>query len=666
VLSDWAAILEAGVQHTDFRFRRAAMVRVGYGWGHQHNDVLDLILWCHGVIHAAVGGERPEDRALGDIHSPKNQCSYTHNMVEVDGTGSHSSGQHRGHSWTRCLKDTDGARYVMAESFPSINHPTLTLYRRQVALVDVDEGAPPAKEPSEPQEFHPRFKLPPVQKTPDAYVFDVFRVGGGKRHTYCFHGCEEDEFGTNALNVRRVGFPEGENADTSDEAQYLKKFLVADSKTAGVAPEILQATWRLQRQGAEIEVSVVEKDAAGVPKPVVKKKMPRRNSEASILGPNYSPDAPRKYTRLHLLDSQALRVLTGKWVATSPNVTLQCLFAQKDGEEGLQTVFPAIIEMYEGQPCILAARSVPVAENENDALRATAVEIRTTHGHRDLCFADGRPEKARALENGMRAAGEFAFVSYDDKGLRQATLVGGRLLQAPGIAIDATPERRGHVVRMDYLDKKAIIGSMGLTNPALLRGASIEVGTPEHMTSYMLHGAEVGRFDAVILTFRKGMDYYSSRVLNVDAAKGEVRCGLGLPTDDGTVYPGMGKGLTASNEALTKSWRAEYLGGTREDGYVFRLTGGPVAAADFGEKGALRLWEFGVGDEVRIPTHVSLKRSDDGSYTLQADVACSITLDGTALETTNDRIRYAPRDGKLTATFSEAALNDGTVRFRIK
>ena len=679
VLNNWASVLEGGTQHMDFRFRRAAMLRVGYGWGHQHNDPLDLIAWCHGVIHAAVGGERPEQRQLGDIHEPKNQSTVTHNMVEVDGEGGARSGQHRGYSWARELKDTEGVQYTLCEASPSINHPYITLYRRQAALIDLNEGTPLDREPSTPREFAPSFKLPKATKTADAYIFDVVRVAGGKRHTYCFHGCEEDEFATNAQNVRKVGFTYGANADTSPEARYLTKFTVADSKTAGVAPKVLEATWRLQREGDGIAISQADKDAKGENQPVVKKTMKRANTEQRILGVNYDADSPRKYTRLLLLGHEGGKVLTGKWVATSPGVSLQCLFAQRDlagelpeGQPGnLESVFPAIIEMYEGAPVIASVRGLDVQDNEQDALRAAAVEVTLTDGRKDLCFSDGRPGKARSVAGGVAVTAAFACLSTDAKGLRMAEVVGGTNLAQPGLVAlqPAAAARVGKVVEVSYFDKKVVVEGMAVANAALLKGALVELGTADHRTSYMVRDAAVagGR---VTLTLDKGADFYSSRVASVDEKTGVVRCGLGFPTDDSVVYPGMSKGLVASNESLTRFWRAEFQGGTREDGYTFQLTGAPVTAADFGEKGALRIWEFGVGDEARIATHAALRRNDDGTWLYQGDVACALELPGPALESSPDGVAWTPvkaeklSGNRVRFTLGEAALGNGRMMFR--
>jgi len=56
-----------------------------------------------------------------------------------------------------------------------------------------------------------------------------------------------------------------------------------------------------------------------------------------------------------------------------------------------------------------------------------AVEIKTRDGRTDVCFADGRPDQVRQI-GPMKLSGQFAFHSVDDKGLRQATVVGGRVL----------------------------------------------------------------------------------------------------------------------------------------------------------------------------------------------------------------------------------------------
>jgi len=664
VLSSWGGILESGVEHYDFRFRRAALVRVGYGWGHEHDDTLDLILWCHGLIHAADGGERPEKRSQDEVKGPADQKSYLHNVVEVDGEGSHRTGNWSGHSWVRTLKDTPGARWLDATAAPGKSHPYVNVFRRQVALVDIDEGRPSSRVPRNMKEILD--KLDQDVTPPDSYVFDVFRVAGGRRHTWCFHGPTADEFRAGTIGVREVPYGDRE----TPEGRYLKNFICPDNRTVGKAPAMLEATWRLRR--AEEEIRAMRpvqggSGAAGVEPRVVFKTW---NAEARTLGKNYDPQSPRKYTRACLFGQEGSRVLTGRWIASAPAITFDCLYVQRElpgelpeGQPGnLQSVFPAVIEMYAGEPVIQGQRLAPIESNETDALAAAAVEISLRGGRTDVCFADGRPERVRRLKRGLEVSGETAFVSWDGQGLRQATLVGGTRLVTPQANIEvALRQRVATIRRMDYAEKKAWIDQPWPRR--LLDGQAAEIGTPRRLTTYMIASVEPDAAGATV-TLDKGMDYYASLIKEVDPQQKEVLCGLGFPTGDGAVFPGLCEDLVISNARATKFWRGEYLGGTREDGFRFKLDG-PVTQADFGlPAGKLRVWEIGAGDTIRVPSHASLRRLPDGRYELRADTPVRLRMSGVTglrISSTNATAltRAADKDGWIA--LDERDLGDGVV-----
>ncbi|MHC4717665.1 MAG: hypothetical protein ACYS5V_11895, partial [Planctomycetota bacterium] len=184
VMPAWAAVLETGHQHDDPRFRRAVYCRVGYGYGHHHDDTLDMQVVAHGLPMTIDGGQRP------GYSSPPDRKSRVHNTVEVDGSSYH------GHSWARAMADGDGARYMhLAAPGPG----AAKSFARQVALIDVDEGKGSKPLPISRQK--PGSALPKGVTTGNSYVFDVFRVGGGSRHTYCFHGPLHDDFQWNATAV---------------------------------------------------------------------------------------------------------------------------------------------------------------------------------------------------------------------------------------------------------------------------------------------------------------------------------------------------------------------------------------------------------------------------------------------------------------------------------
>lgn len=593
VLPNWAGILETGHTHDDFRFRRAAYLRVGLGTGHAHNDTLDLQVVAHGMPATVDGGQR------SGYSKPNDRFTRIHNVVEVDGR------DRRAYAWVRALNDPQGARQLVAESsMPG------GLFRREIALIDVDEGAGSQPLPLELQ--RPGAKLPAAVKTANSYVFDVCRVAGGRVHTYCFHGPVNDDFEWNAGDVERV-----DHVKATDEidtpAHYLSIFEAgADQKFAGTAPDVLEATWRQIR----------EQRGRGF------------GSEPQMLGANFDPSAPRRFTRLHLFDAAGSRAMRAQLHCREWGYEFTCLMAQHRarGDKPLNAAYAALVEPFVGRPFIESRRSLDVQENEPDALRVVAVEVKTTNGRNDLCFSDGRPERRRSIEGGFTVAGEFAYYSTDAGGLRQATLAGGTMLAGPHVRITVdTPNRRGRVVAVDYLNKTLTIDSPW---PTRHDEQVLEIGLPGRLTAYTATRVEPHQGTSTI-TLRRGADYYRSRIERLLPEEGRIDCRLELPLGQ---LEGFSRGLVASNDGMTKFWRAEHLGGNQ-----FRLYSGPGATGDavaesaFAPEGVLRLWEMGTGDEVRRRTGLSLRRVEADVYAVSGDVDAVIALKATAGALSTDR-----------------------------
>jgi len=578
VLPTWAGILESGMEHDDYRFRRAAYVRVGFGVGHEHKDTLDLQIVAHGLPMTIDGGQR------SGYSSPADASSWVHNTVLVDGAQAYR------HAWVTALADHGGARYVAAEAVPPGD---ARLMRRQVALVDVDEGRGSQK--LEIAQQLPGAELTKDVVTPDAYVFDVFRAGGGQHHTYCFHGPLNDDF---AWNATAVG-PAAKGAP--DEAQFMGRFhRMPELSLIGDAPAALEATWRM----------ALEVDGPG-------------QGEKEMLGKNYVADGRRKFTRLHLLGVAGARAMRGEAVCQQWKYHFTNLMVRKQlGEKAGGDVFVAMVEAYAGEPCMKACRELPVAANEQDARRAVAVEVQTRGGHRDVCFADGRPERLREIRDaGLKVAGEFAFYSTDAAGLRQATLVGGQRLEGPQVQLIPTmAERCGKVTRVDYLEKK-----IWLDQPwAARRDAGVlEIGIPGHKTTYTATSVEPAQ-GGCILALDRGGDYFRSQVLEVNEGEGLVETAM-RPLVECIDHDR--DGWAASDDAMKTFWRATYLGNGR-----FKLSGAPVSKSAFGSEGVLRLWEFGAGDEVRQSTSASLRRIKSGVYEIMADAPVAVALRGSGLK----------------------------------
>ncbi|MGD0094183.1 MAG: hypothetical protein ABSE73_30110, partial [Planctomycetota bacterium] len=622
-IPNWCSVLETGLEYDDFRFRRAAMLRIGYGRGHSHADMLDLQIYAHGYPATIDGGQR------GGYSQPGDAAEFVHNLVTVE-EGAVGAG------WLAVLSDMGGARYMRAERHAPEGKP----YRRQVALLDVDEGQ--GAKPLTPAQLKPEFKLDPKVVTPNSYIFDVVRVSGGKTHTYCFHGPVDHELKTNLPQLAPW------EQMTALDKKFLGEFRKTQRSFAADAPDVLQADWALLRVGP--------------------------GSEQSLAPAIWNPDSPRKMTRLHVLGQQGARVLAGWLDCHQWKYGFTNLYVQRRSAAEQESVFPALIEPYVGEPFIVERRLLDVPDNEPDARRAVAVEIKTKNGHTDICFADGRPEKTRRA-GPLEVAGEFAFYSVDAEGLRLASITGGTRLAAPEVILrPVAAERSGKVVQAEPNARTMVLDTPW---PAgLLARRTFEVGVPGHWTAYTIKDVKPAPNGCALLV-DGGADYYRSRVLEMDTATATVQCAIAL-SGKGL---GLDQGWVASNEARTKFWRAQYLGGSRDDSrYAFKLTGalpptpsrggegdrGRVAPEDFGPDGALCLWEYGVGDSVRQSTFASLRRVEPGVFQLEADVEVAVGLRAAALEISADRKAWAPlaaaKEGEwLVAKLDAARLASGPV-----
>ncbi|UCC99569.1 MAG: hypothetical protein JSW66_06725, partial [Phycisphaerales bacterium] len=629
VFSDWAAILETGSQYDDTRFRRAAAITMAMGTGHAHHDTLDLRIFAHGCIMSGDFNQRP---AYG---RPRHQATYLHNLLEVDGNGEYydsNSGEWDGYAWVRNLFDAPGSPYVLVESTPPFNHRNVRLMRRHVAVLDVDEGsaADGDTDPNDPQ----------VQ-TPSSYFFDVIRVAGGRRHTYCFHGCSDDGF---EINVRNKAFLAEDG--TSDEERYMQRFrydryyretvATADQSrwaqqqeyrpdrdrqwAADPDGDILTATWRLDRY---CEQRMVEEQGAVT--------------------------IPPKYTRLHLFDQEDARILHGIAVDTHDGAAScltrrmtsgRCLYSQKNFSGDTEAVYVALIEPYVGEPFIRERELLDIEENETDALRAAAVRVKAAFQTDDICFADGRPDKTRSLPGGVKIAGEFAYLSSDEHGVRLATLTGGTLLEGRGLTIKPTVrEYRGRIVDVDLIERTMQVEGL----PALkeLQNHYFEIGNDKHLTAFQIDKVrEVdGRTE---LRCKKGLEIMRARVLEADYANGRVRTNISM-----LHYRGRDDGLVATGENLSKRWRVTFEGGNRHEGFWFKLRGDAIAVKHFPVSGRFSVWEFGVGDSVSLRTGVSLRRADRGQWKVYATVAFELDVNGNQFEWSADRSRWKDVGGSL-------------------
>ncbi len=137
--------------------RDSALILSASGWGsHHHRDSLSLYWWHN-------GRELLSDLGYLWDHPQMAMTARTlaHNTILVDGSEQATTG--RGGRFVLFSSGGSGVKVMEAESRA---YPQADLYRRTVAQV----GAAPGR----------------------GYVVDIFRVRGGERHDYVFHGPSTD------------------------------------------------------------------------------------------------------------------------------------------------------------------------------------------------------------------------------------------------------------------------------------------------------------------------------------------------------------------------------------------------------------------------------------------------------------------------------------------
>jgi hypothetical protein len=501
-----------------------------------------------------------------------------------------------------------------------------------VALIDVDEGR--GSRPLPPAQQQPRAKLPAGVTTANSYVFDVFRVDAWQLHTYCFHGPVNDDLQWNVADAQPVEH-RAARAEPPEQrrsvAAYLSPFkLMPELKAAGTAPDVLEATWRLARDRVEGGRNL--------------------GLEPSLLGQSFEPAAPRKFTRLHLLGAGGADAMKAEAVCTQWGYHYSCLMVQRGAEQTAGgTAFVALVEPYVGEPVIQGRRLLPVQGALKGAAQPIAVEVKLAGGRTDICFADHEPSQPRAVPAaGLSVTGEFAYLSRDADGLRQAALSGGTALESPQVRLRLlASELTGRITRVDYADKAVWIDQHW---PSGAAGRSIELGVPGHRTTYTVAAAAPDGA-GTRLTLTRGADYYRSVIQAVDPVAGTVRCAI----DPMLQYAaGNRAGWVATNDDGSRTWRAEYVGKA-----TFKFTGAAVEAAAFGAANVLRLWEYGAGDTVRCATYASLRRTTPGTYAVESDDEVTVSLKAATLEVSADGTAWQAA-GRREGEWVTVAMRPGT------
>jgi len=687
VLADWGSILEGNFPADDFRLRSAARLRIGVGYGHAHSDSLDLGLWALGLNMSGDMGGR------SGYNYPSGLISRSHNMVSIDNQN------WMGHAWTRHLSNFDTVQYTHVDTLRG-GH-----YSRQIALVEVDRGQPSPDFPAG-SNLDPYAPMGKGIVNARSYLVDFARTRGGKQHWYNFHGPQEDEFTTN-LQQQQPG---------EEDVELLKGYLMPGQQwVATVDQPTVTATWRVRRESVEMEVPG-------------RGKYQLYPTEQRVLGKaNYDAESPRKFLRVHLPGQEGLRVLSGVNVQAANKARngewfrrLHVMRPAAQEGKAADSLFAAVWEPYAGESFITSVKlEGDVANHASHA----AVYVTTKQGHNDVTFSDVIKPELRTLENGMKVHAGFAFVSQDDKGLRHIAITAGRELHTPALSIAIqAPYHQAKVTKLDYYNN---IATLDQPLPASLAGRFFEVGTGKKGASQpRWSNFEVTAIEGNRLTWRKGADagtgvirsvhFWEDAVAPLEDDEDEASPADSPYNPNATLDPASQETSAATQPATTQPAAAttpakpevpdlwKRFRATKDQAIVqLRLSTGTVhgrnhqlalttqnpeagfARANVSGRNMLvdaaelrkldvkpgdriRLFEIAEEDIFRTPSQVDVRRVDDKTYAITADVPMSITVASAGARTSTDGGKTWQALSGKTWQISADQLSKGGLQLRLQ
>lgn len=372
------AALRSGSRTPDSDRRRALTTYFGRNSGdvrgsttHTHQDALSIELYAHDLDLAPDLGypEKTADWPKA-VYWTKNTVS--HNTVVVD---ERRQGPHR--VGTPHLFGDDGRVGLVEVSAPRV-YPGTECYRRTTALIDVDDAA--------------------------SYVVDVFRVAGGNRHEYSFHGAEGDvETAGLSLERQSSGTYAGPTVPVPEPGE-----VTAYDESVGSGFNYLSNVARDTQPPSQFTVTWDVLDTWDV-----------RDGDAD--------DVVLRGTMLGEYDEVALADGEPPANKSGNPECLRYLLARRSGEE-LRSAFTTVLEPYVGSSRIRSISSAPVKDLDGDPVepfRARAVRVRLDTGRTDYVVSTSDPATCFEVDETVRFRGRFVVYSELDGSATYARVVDG-------------------------------------------------------------------------------------------------------------------------------------------------------------------------------------------------------------------------------------------------
>lgn len=557
------ALLESGGPQSP---RGVALYYGSPAGGHSHHDRLNIEFFDHWQSVMPDLGY-PDQWGAKAQQFTQNSIGHYAVLVDEQGETDYLTG------YLDFIKGSEGVQVVAARAERCF--PGTSLYRRETALVDIAAGR--------------------------GYLFDVFRVRGGKQHDWSFHLPPVPEWGVEGLQLS----PPGKGTLAGDDLAEGAKWAPNNG-----------FNWFVHPQRATPTGGFTFYSKANPPYPQLRMTMLEGCADEVIVGDHESPRVKANLPQ------------TMKW-----------LLARHQGQDNLSSAFAAVIEAAPGAPAIQQVRRLQVTGGTEPVV----AEVKTA-AYADTLISDETGAKAISLPGGGQFQGRWGMVRREATGVTQALLVGGSRLSMGDVDLQTQATCEGTVTAVDY---KANTLDVDVALPAgtALKGEWVILSNARHSTCYevasvrpqgkgsrvqlteispLVGKGEVGKIEAdkrIIHTDTRwrifGKDYIWSHdfgpmlggypLLNEDLSRG-------LEIEDCWLMPSRARQWWKPEPAWLK------LAGKESPAEVFKDRDGD---------GKIGWWvyDFAPGFHFRLTNSVSLRRTGPQTWLLdQRGVAAKLSL----------------------------------------
>jgi hypothetical protein len=550
--------------------KRAFWMFYGRARSHVHDNIMDIGLQSHqGVIMGQLGYPRNwgQWEPLWSSHHVARQFPYKQHVAR--------------------------AQYL---ADAGIAHVTEALARDHTEFAD--DGLRSEPDPS----YWQRRTLALVDVGLDRYyTVDLHRVAGGDDQWMSFY-CQEGDFATEGIDLtaQPTGTLAGADVPYGDE-EWMAANGCSKHATYG---------WR----GLNFTFPHLYNVQHG-----------RSDGPWTATWALHGEDAP--IMRLHTLQATAdgepmdVAITDGTAPSGGKPYEMKWIMLNATGDAPVRSQVLRVMQTYEGEPTATSVHPVALSGEDEEGFAPAACRIELAD-RTDHVFISADPSVEREAEGGFSFAGRFGLYAERDGKPVAISLVGGTVLEKDGLGIRVDhAEYRSDIVAVDH-DAHTVTISPAPPSPEALVGRYVFVTNDVRRAGYQVLGVEAVA-EGVRLSLNNDSFIGMGRVIG--AADFKV-----LTETDFVLHRwGYYEGARLTNEDGSAEYRINEMrskSAAMIDQHLHPEATAARLAEQFTEGTWLKVYDYGVGDEVVWPNVVSVVVVDDHRVEVTGAGAISVTL----------------------------------------